>query len=253
MPNTLRSTSPGSSPPGEGDVPEGGYPAQGPSKSTGAARPAELNHSLAHAWTEGIASCSATSSGGPSNTDFPSSRRSPVPLPARSPKRAGWSQEGKLPAVAVGQHAPARGEQRKFLRTFPVVHHERAGFAVEPDPPVVGLRFVEGHQLDIVQPRKPDRCALSHQRIRGGGDVAGPAHVGGVANGDVVELPPDQRQDRADRLVVVGEFRAASRRRLNSSRWRPPGNGLPAVPRRLARGLHPVRLKAQGAGIHCRP
>lgn len=78
----------------------GGYPVQGPSKSTGAARPAELNHSLAHAWTEGIASCSATSSGGASNTDFPSSRRSPVPLPARSPKRAGWSRKGSFPPSA---------------------------------------------------------------------------------------------------------------------------------------------------------
>ncbi|KQN84400.1 hypothetical protein [Arthrobacter sp. Leaf69] len=124
----------------------------------------------------------------------------------KEPEEGRLVEEGKLPAVAVGQHAPARGEQRKLLRRFPVVRLERAGFAVELDPPVVGLRLVEGHQLDIVQPRKPDRYALPHQRIRGGGDVTGLAHVGGVANGDVVELPPDQRQDRADRLAVVGEF-----------------------------------------------
>lgn len=45
-------------------------PAQGQSKSTDVTRPAGLNHSVTHAWSEGVASCQTTSSAGTSNTNF---------------------------------------------------------------------------------------------------------------------------------------------------------------------------------------
>ena len=107
-------------------------------------------------------------------------------------------------AKVIGRVTGASGGESSGCS--PVVRHERAGFAVEAGSARRWAPFRRGPSVGHRPATKARPLCTLQQRIRGGGDVTGLAHVGGVANGDVVELPPDQRQDRADRLAVVGEF-----------------------------------------------
>jgi hypothetical protein len=168
MPSTLRSTPPETSartsPPGEGCVPQGWLPRPGPVEVHGCREAGRAEPLPGPCLDRGHRELLGNELRRPVEHGLPFLQEVSVPLPARSPKRAGWSRKGSFPpspSVSTPQRE-VNSENSSGRSPWSATSGQASPSSWIRR--LVGLRFVEGHQLDIVQPRKPDRCALSGSR-----------------------------------------------------------------------------------------